>query len=182
MKKFRKVTVEMDINSSKEKVWDVLFNRFGEVNLFNPLIEGSHHTSGKAGEVGCERQCDLDSKNSIHEKITAARGNDSFDIEIIKGGLPMMDKMKATIDLESLHENSTRVFFTMNYNTSPAFMGALMKGMMKKMFAKVLIGLKYYLETGNEVTKENIKNIYNEYFTLNNNHSFALTHEAVLVD
>jgi hypothetical protein len=41
MKKARTVTAEIEINSPKNKVWDVLINQFGNVNNFNPLIEGS---------------------------------------------------------------------------------------------------------------------------------------------
>jgi hypothetical protein len=182
MKKLRKVTVEIDISTSKENVWDLLFNRFGEVNLFNPLIDGSHHSSGKKGEVGCERECAIDAKHTVREKITAARGNESFDIDIIEGGLPMMDEMKATIDLKALHENSSRVMFTMSYNTKPAFMGALMKGMMTKMLNRLLIGLKYHLETGKLVTKENIKFIARSYNNLNSDHSFGVTPQTVLAD
>lgn len=182
MKKLRKVTVEIDISTSKENVWDLLFNRFGEVSVFNPLIDGSHHASGKKGEVGCERHCDIDAKHSVREKITAARGNESFDIDIIEGGLPMMDEMKATIDLKSLHENSTRVFFTMSYNTKPAFMGGLMKGMMTKMLNKLLIGLKYHLETGKLVTKENIKFIVRDYNYLKSNSTFGFSSQTVLAN
>ena len=50
---------EIIVNASKPEVWDLLFNRFGEVNNFNPLIEGSHHAQGTKGEVGCERECQL---------------------------------------------------------------------------------------------------------------------------
>jgi hypothetical protein len=93
-----------------------------------------------------------------------------------------MDEMKATIDLKTLHENSTRVFFTMSYNTKPAFMGALMKGMMTKMLNKLLIGLKYHLETGKSVTKENIKYIARSYNNLYSNDSFGAKPQAVLTD
>ena len=101
MTKFRNVVVDIDVKASKEQAWDLLYNHFGEVNNFNPLIEGSHHSEGAKGEVGCERVCDLDAKNSIHEKIVAARDNESFDVDIIKGGLPMMDEAKATFDLKA---------------------------------------------------------------------------------
>ena len=74
-------------NASKEEIWDLTFNRFGEVNLFNSNIESSHYVSEGKG-VGCERQCDLDANTSVQERITAARGTDSFDIDIIEGGLP----------------------------------------------------------------------------------------------
>jgi len=174
MENLKEVTQIITINTSKEKTWDVLFNKFGEVNLFNPLIEGSHHSSGKRGEVGCERQCDLDSKTSVIEKITAARGTDSFDIEIIDGGLPMMKTMKATIDLKVLGDNKTQVSFTMKFNTNPAFVAVLMKFMVKKMLVKLVNGLKYYLETGNEVTKENISEILKNSKKLGAENSFKL--------
>ena len=116
--------------------------------------------------MGCERQFDLDSSSSIHEKINAERGTDGFDIDVIEGGLPMMDEMKASYDLETLDDDKTMVIFTMRYNTKPSFMAGMMKGMMGKMFLKMLVGLKYHLETKNFVTKDNIKSIVKVYSQL----------------
>ena len=163
MKKFRNVVLDIEINTSKDEVWDLLFNRFGEVNNFNPLTEGSHHTTGVQGEVGCERQCDLDSRNSVQERISARRGTNGFDVDIIKGGLPMMDKMKGSFELRALSTDRTSVQFTMSFTTSPSFLGFFMAPMMPKMLKPMLVGLKYYLETGNKVTKENIDGIMSEY-------------------
>jgi len=174
MAKAKKVTIDIDINSSKEHVWDLIFNRFGEVNNFNPLIEGSHHSAGTKGEVGCERVCDLDAKNSVSERIVAARGNDSFDIEIIKGGLPMMGEMKATFDLQAINESQTKVILTMNFTAKPAFMAPLMKGMMTKMLKKMLVGLKYHLETDQLVTKSNINSIMKNFRKLQVNEPFTV--------
>lgn len=174
MKKLRTVSVDIEINRSKKEVWDIVFHKFGEVNAFNPLIEGSHLTQGSEGAIGCERQCDLDSKNSIQEKIVAVRDDRSFDIEIIQGGLPMMDKMKATLEVEELLKNRTLVTAIINYNTSPAFMGGIIKGSMGKMFFKLLVGLKYYLETGEEVTKQNIGDIMKSFSLLEANESFVV--------
>ena len=67
----------------------------------------------------------------------------------------------------------TRVGLTMRFNTKPAAVGALMIGMMTKMVKSMLIGLKYHLETGNLVTKENIKGIMKNYKRLQENESFA---------
>ena len=173
MEKLKNVTVSIIANSSKDQVWDLLFNRFGEVNIFNPIIEGSHHTKGVQGEVGCERQCDIDSKNSVIEKIVAARGNDSFDIDIIEGGLPMMKTMKGTFDLKSIEPNRTEITLTMRFSSKPAFMANLMKGKMRQMLFKMMIGLKYHLETGGVVTKENIKGIVKDYNRLDTNTAFS---------
>jgi len=173
MKKLKTVKVDILVNSSKAKAWDVLFNRFGEVNTFNPLIEGSHFTKGNKGALGSERQCDLDGKNSIHEKIVAVRGDSSFDIEIIQGGLPMMDQMKGTIELKEILPNQTLVNATIQFNTSPVFMASILKGMVAKMFFKLLVGLKFYLETGQEVTKLNIKDIMKTYKMMNPHDTFS---------
>lgn len=180
MEKLKEVIIDIEVNSSKEEVWDLLFNRFGEVNVFNPLIEGSHHSSGQKGEVGVERVCNLDAKNDIREKITAARGNDSFDVDIIEGGMPMMDMMKATFNLKAVDVNQTLISLTMKFNTKPRFMANLMKGMMQKMLSKMLVGLKYHLETGDSVTKNNISKIMKDYkylangvFEQNHEHSYA---------
>lgn len=181
MENLKEAVITIKVNSSKEKVWDLLFNRFGEVNVFNPIIEGSHHTSGVAGEVGCERSCTIDSKTKIKEKITARRGDEAFDIDIIEGGLPMMKTAKATFELKSLGTDLTEVKFTMRFNTKPAFMAFFMKGMMKKMLFKMLVGLKYHLETGDSVTKESISKIMKGYKKLDLDRGFksiVLTHKA----
>ncbi|NQY08920.1 MAG: hypothetical protein HRT71_05305 [Flavobacteriales bacterium] len=173
MKDLREAIVTINLDSSKAEVWDLLFNRFGEVNIFNPIIDGSHHRSGTKGEVGCERRCDIDANNFVHKKITGRKGTDSFDIEVIEGGLPMMGDMLATLNLKEITPNQTNISLTMKFNTSPAFVGALMKPMMKAMLFKMMIGLKYYLETGHAVTKENIKGIIRAHKRLSADESFA---------
>jgi ribosome-associated toxin RatA of RatAB toxin-antitoxin module len=179
MEKLREFQVEVDVNASKEQVWDLLFNRFGEVNIFNPVIEGSHHASGSKGEVGCERICDIDSKTSVKERITAASGNDSFDIEIIESTMPMMNKMFATWGVKDIGFGMTRAQITIRFNTKPAFMGAIMKGMMKGMIKKMVIGLKYHMETGDVVTKDKIKGIAKDYKQLKGNEAFSAKLKAV---
>ena len=168
----RQVEQSIHIHASKEAVWDVLFNKFGEVNNFNPLIEGSHFLHGDEGHVGCERHCQIDSKTAVLERITRAEADLNFDVEIYEGGLPMMDKMLARFDLIEHGSEKTEVLFTMKFTTKPAFMGALMKGKMAKFFFKMLIGLKFHLETGELVTKENIKQIEKEFGLLKPGESF----------
>ncbi len=170
----RQVSRSIKINSSKEEVWDVLFNQFGDVNNFNPLIEASISTKGGSGDVGSERMCTIDSKTQVYERITRSEEGQNFDIEVFEGGLPMMDKMIARLDVIELSENQTEAQFTMNYTTKPPIMGGMMKGMMGKMFFKLLIGLKYHLETGKLVTKQDIKSIEKMYRWLGENESFPV--------
>jgi ribosome-associated toxin RatA of RatAB toxin-antitoxin module len=161
MKKLKETELDILIDASKKKTWDVLVNQFGNVNIFHPGTDSSHSVSGVEGEVGCERQCDFDSSTSVKEKLTAVRGTESYDVEV--SGFKMFDQMKVTWSLNEMSENKTNVHVLVKFRTKPAFMGSLIKGKISKMIFKVMIGLKYFLETGEEVTKVNFKEI-NKWF------------------
>ncbi len=173
MKKVRTINSEIVINSTKENVWDLLFNRFGEVNNFNPLIEGSQSVGEVSGEVGAERTCDISANSKVHERISDVRGTESFDIEILEGGLPMMDKMDATWELKQIGQEKTKAILHFSYTTKPAFMGSILKRPMVKSLNGMIVGLKYYLETGGLVTKKNIKKIVREYKKLQAEEAFS---------
>jgi len=83
-----------------------------------------------------------------------------------------MKTMKGTFDLKSIEQNRTEVTITMRFSSKPAFMANLMKGKMGQMLFKMLIGLKYHLETDGVVTKENIKGIVKDYNRLETNAAF----------
>ena len=172
MKKFRKVSGEIIVNLSKEKVWDMVFTRFGEVNDFNPLIEGSVPFGELEGQLGAERKCDLSPTSKVHEKITAVHGTNSFDIDILEGGLPLMSKMKGTWEIEELNSRQTKARIIFNYRTKPGLMAGFLRKPMAKQLRRMVIGLKYHLETGGKVTKQNIKDIVREYNRIPSNASF----------
>jgi carbon monoxide dehydrogenase subunit G len=163
MKKARTVTAEIEINSPKDKVWDVLFNQFGHVNNFNHLIEGSQPIGNIQGEVGAERSCDINSSSKLHERISAVRGTESFDVEVLEGGLPMMDKMAGTWDVEEINPSTARATIHFSYTTKPSFMAGILKFPMTRSLHGVVVGLKYHIETGGLVTKKNVKKIVKEY-------------------
>ncbi len=174
MKKLREVHIDIIVNTSKEELWDLTFNRFGEVNVFNPVIEGSHYTSEAKGEVGCERHCAIDSKGThVLERIVDATGHDSFEIEIVGGNMPMMEAAFARFNFEDVAPNKTQVHLVMRFRSKPAFMAPLMAIMIKGMLSDMLKGLKYHLETGELVTKENIKAIKKAYNGLSEGAAFS---------
>ena len=174
MKKLRNINLDIIVNASKEEIWDLTFNRFGEVNVFNPIIEGSHYVSEAKGAVGCERQCDMDSKGThVVERIIDATGHDTFEIEIIGGNMPMMEKAYARFSFDEIGANKTRVRLEMRFRSKPAFMWPLMSMMMKRMMPDMLKGLKYHLETGEFVTKQNIKAIKRAYEGLREGQAFS---------
>ncbi len=175
MKKLRTLHTDVTITTSKEKAWDALFTRFGEVHLYNPSLDSSHFIKGGKGEVGCERQCDLDAKTRIVERIVSAEELKKFTIDIYDGNMPMLDTMIVDIELVELSTAYISVRLTAQFSTTPAFMGAVMRGMLKSKLTDLLIGLKYYLETGKTVSKQTYKPIFKVYQQLLHHESFAST-------
>lgn len=173
MKNLHSFTVEESINASKEKVWEALYDRFGDIQLFNPNIDGSHFTLGDTGEVGCERICELDSKTFVKERITQSSGKESFTVDIYESNLPLMQTMLAHFDVLKQGEHKTLVILNFEYSTKPAFMAPLVKMPMSKTFKKLTVGLKYYLETGNEVSKSGFKEVFRKYKKLELTQAFA---------
>ncbi len=172
MKNAKTISTTIEVNASKEKVWDTLYTRFGETYLFNPNLTGSHFSSGNTGEVGCERECQIDSKTHIREKITNAIELKQFSLEVVGGNMPMVKEVKVDIKLSPLGANKTKVLLDASFTTSPAFMAILMKMPFKKMFVNLLIGLKYYMETGKPVSKDTFKPVAKAYKQLQPSQSF----------
>jgi len=181
MKKIHEIEKEIIVFASKDKVWDLLVNQFGEVNNFNPLIIESHALDSKQGKVGCERHCAIDNKRSVVERITGIRGKESFDIEIVEGGLPMMDEMRITLDIKEVGNGKTRVAMKFKFNTSPGFLAPALKGMMGKQLDTLMVGIKYHLETSGMVSKENIKSIMTGYKKVGENSNFDTLQEEAIV-
>ena len=103
---------EVIIHASKEAVRNVLFSEFIGSDVRNPTIQRFRHSNETQGEVGCERECNISSKASIHERISATTPNDSCDFDVV--GVPMVDGMnrmftKTTVAVKYHIETGTTV-------------------------------------------------------------------------
>ncbi len=152
------------INASKEKTWDVLFKQYGDIHVHNPTMPTSNYIGNSTkGELNCSRHCTFDDKLFLEEKITEVDEGNSFKVESYKHNLPMLKDMSAIYELTSIGNDKTEVKMTSFVSTSPGFMILLMKGQLGKGLRKHLFGLKYYLETGNTVNKDNYSKIFKNY-------------------
>lgn len=172
MKNAKTIYTELEVNASNAKVWDALYTRFGETYLFNPNITGSHFTTGDEGAVGCERECQLDSKTFVRERITKAEDQKSFTVNIYDGNMPMVDEVEVDFILKPINPNKTKVILSGRFTTKPAFMATIMKGPFTKKFKAILIGLKYFLETGKTVSKDTYKPVFKQFKQLQPAQSF----------
>jgi len=160
----KKSEFKQTINASKEKVWEILFNQYGDIHIHNPTMKSSNymHNAVKGG-LSCVRHCKFDDKLYVEEKIAEISKNDSFTVVVTKHNLPFVKEMSANYELTSIGNEATEVKMASFVSTSPGFMVYLMKGQMGKSLVKHLFGLKYYIETGNTVDKHHYSEIYSNY-------------------
>ncbi len=152
------------INASKEKTWEVLFNQYGDIHIHNPTMQSSNYMhNASRGELNCVRHCKFSDKLFLDEKITEVNENNSFTIVVTEHNLPFVKEMSATYELSSIENEMTEVKMTSYNSFSPGFMKYLMRGQMGKSLVKHLFGLKYYIETGKTVNKDNYSEIFENY-------------------
>ncbi len=152
------------INASKEKTWEVLFNQYGDIHIHNPTMQSSNYMhNASRGELNCVRHCKFSDKLFLDEKITEVNENNSFTIVVTEHNLPFVKEMSATYELSSIENEMTEVKMTSYNSFSPGFMKYLMRGQMGKSLVKHLFGLKYYIETGKTVNKDNYSEIFKTY-------------------
>lgn len=152
------------INAPKGKVWEVLFNQYGDIHIHNPSMPSSNYIgTATKGELNCARHCKFDDKLFLEEKITEVKENNSFKVEADEHNLPFLKEMSAIYELSSIGHDKTEVKMTSFASTSPSFMIYLMKGQLGKGLIKHLFGLKYYIETGKTVNKDNYSETFKGY-------------------
>lgn len=152
------------INSSIENTWEILFNQYGDIHIHNPGMPTSNYIDNATkGTLNCSRHCMFDDKLFVDEKITEVDEYKSFKVEVFNHNLPFLKDMYAIYELFSIGTNKTEVKMTSYNSTSPNFVIYLIKGQLAKGLKKHLFGLKYYLETGKTVNKDNYSEIYKNY-------------------
>ncbi len=154
----------LEINASVEQVWDVLFDQYGDIHTHNPTMQSSNYMDNSVkGEINVVRHCQFNDKLFLDEKITDFKENESVTIEVIKHNLPMLKHLSATYEVKSLGNNKTELRMVSKNSASPGFMIHLMKGQLKKSVSQHLFGMKYFIETGEIVNKDNYSEIFKNY-------------------
>ena len=158
-----------DLPFPAEQVWEAVAVDYGRVAESHPLIVSSDYRHGSLqGELGAERTCWFNDKGSrlLHEQIVAWDGEAmTFQNRVIEAnGFPLdPDNTLATYRVEALSDTTSRISIVMDYRTSPALMGGLMKGSFDSLLQKYFVALEHHLSTGEPVTKDNFKTIAKAY-------------------
>lgn len=168
-KKTQHFKVSHVINAPADKVWAVVGEDYGAIANSHPKIISSNYInqSLKSGE-GAERVCNFNEKGTkfLKEKMVDYNPqNYSFKNQVFQAGrFPVNPKYTyALYKIEAINKNTSRFVFDMTYRTKPAFMGALAKGSFKKLIANYAIAIEHHVNTGENVTKDNFKQIKKQY-------------------
>jgi len=157
-----KIQHEVIINAPKQQIWEILAD-FGGVVKYNPNLRASHSTSEANGGIGATRHCDLYPMGSIEERIINWTEGDAYQVEIYDGqGIPPFSKAFASLHLQDLGTNRTRLLMRMDYDLKFGPLGALMDAAMvnsqfDKAVRRILLGTKHYAETGEKIAKDELK-------------------------
>ncbi|MFX3625812.1 MAG: SRPBCC family protein [bacterium] len=156
---YTSVTSSVIINATKEKVWETMFTNFSEVSNYFYSALHSECPNDVKGEVGAQRVCYFnDSKSKYTKEEIIAFAEQEYMYVKVLDAKPKLEAI-AKCELEKQSEGRVLITQTLYYKTKPKFVGKVFKGSIKKEFEAALIGMKYFIETGEAVDKKNFKAI-----------------------
>lgn len=168
-KKVKTFKVSKVLNLPAEKVWAVVGDDYGAIAYSHPLIVSSDYINGslEAGE-GAQRVCNFNDKGTRYLKekmINYQPEKMTFINQVFQAGkFPVdPDLTRAVYKVKAIDENTSELSFDMQFRTKPAFMGGMMKGSFKKLINDYFIAVEHHIRTGEEVTKDNFKEIKKAY-------------------
>lgn len=168
-KKAQNFTVSRTIKAPVTAIWKVVGEDFGAIAKSHPSIVSSNYINGslKGGE-GAERVCNFNEEGTrfVHEKQVAYNPEKfTFKAQVFHiDGLPMDTKYTYAIyRVIPVDKNTSKLEIEMYYRTKPAFLGWMIKGKYKKTLKDYLLAVEHHVKTGETVTKDNFKNIKENY-------------------
>ncbi len=148
-------TEEIRIDAPQARVWEVLAD-LGSIYKWNPGVSRSYSTSDDARGNGATRHCDLYGRKAyLEERAFDWREGEGYTIDIYETNLPIRrNTVQFSVDA---HGDSTIVRVTPDYALKFGPLGwlldqLLVRRQLKRGMADLLAGLKYHVETGEEVT------------------------------
>lgn len=148
----------IEINASKEKVWNALAD-FGNICHAHPAVDTSNITSTQKQGLGATRHCNFNMMGATSEE-RAIEWNEGKNIKIEAyemKKLPGIKKIVVDFAIEAKGDK-TLLTSTMEYSMKNSFFDMMNSLMMKKMNSQLIDGIaaghKKYIETGEIVKKD----------------------------
>ncbi|MCG8575701.1 MAG: SRPBCC family protein [Flavobacteriales bacterium] len=168
-KKVKSFIVERVFDIEAAKIWKIVGLDYGSVAYSHPRIVKSEYLKGSLkAEEGAERVCYFNEEGTqyLKEKMLNYEPEKMRFVNQISqvGKFPLdAEVTRAIYQVTDLGNGKSKLSFDMQFRTKPAFMGAMMKGNFKKTIQDYFIAIEHHARTGEEVTKENFKEIKKKY-------------------
>lgn len=162
-KKTHHLVVESVIPHAAEAVWAAMAVDYGRVAESHPRIVRSDYRHGSLqGELGAERSCWFNDKGTqvLHEQIVVWNPDEMMlqNRVLEAAGFPVdPENTLATYRVTPIDDTHSRVTFDMEFRTTPAFMGGMMKSSFETLLSDYFVALDHHLRTGESVTRDNFK-------------------------
>ncbi len=144
-----RVTSEIRIDASKDKVWDVVAD-LGSVSVWNPVLANSHYMSEAKEGLEASRHCDFPDGGYVEERATEWKPGEAFTVDIYEGTVPFAFPANGTLSLVD-DGVGTIVNLAIEYDLKadvPVDPQEVERQNSEELFPLVLAGLKHYVETG----------------------------------
>ncbi len=143
-----KLSSEIQIDASKEKVWGVLAD-LETVQHYSPAITKAYYTSEVRDGVGAARQCDFDG-GYVRERVTEWKPGEGYAINVYEGSdIAPFESIDVRFVLRDA-EQGTAVSLELEYRLKPDAPSdpQEIESEYRQLIEGVLAGLKHYVETG----------------------------------
>lgn len=168
-KNVRVINVERELPFSADEVWQKIFMKYGDSQMFNPkVVRSGYLTDITKAEVGAERYTyyDQDGQEGVHERIVEIDNETKrMRFKIFEArNLPINTSVSyGNSSLTSLDNGKTLFKLKFEYRTEPPLLALFANGGIKKDLQNMMIGVEHHLHTGEQVTTENFKDIQEMY-------------------
>jgi len=107
--KYYKVNYSTVIKTSKERLWTLMAERFGEIAKFSKSVEKSEYGSDQRAGVGTSRYRRLSNDGFIKETITIWEEHKEFEFEIEETTMPVENGSRINFKFSSQNGKTTNV-------------------------------------------------------------------------
>ncbi|MEM6428870.1 MAG: SRPBCC family protein [Deinococcota bacterium] len=130
------------LDVSKQQLWQVLAQRFGEIGEISAGVVSSSYLTDTTTGIGTTRYCQLSHRGFMQERVTIWQEETTFAFEIERSSLPLEAGATLTFHLHALNLTTTEVIVSGEYRLkraarlSPLFRPVL-RHVVKTMLAEV---------------------------------------------
>lgn len=163
--KIKKIYVSKELNVSANKAWQIIAVEYDKVQNSHPKIISSQYVGNYSEfKEGAQRRVNFNEEGSKYMVEEIASIN-LKEMTILFNTLEVEEipikaaSTRSMFKIEDLGNDRSKVSCVMQYETSPSFLGGMVKRKLEKRLMDYLVAVEHYAKTGEKVTRTNFSRI-----------------------